>query len=558
MHHPRYAARASALALLFVGSGTVAAEATATPPAFSEAAFRSHVERISSDEFEGRAPGTEGEKKTLAYIEREFRAAGLEPGIGNSFLQPVPLVEIVPHADAAMEVRGARGSLSLRNADDMVVWTRRPVPESRLKDAELVFAGYGIVAPEYGWNDYAGIDMRGKIALVLVNDPGFATQDPKLFTGNAMTYYGRWTYKFEEAVRQGAAGVFVIHETKAAGYPWDVPRNGSDGPQFDMVIDDYESQRLALEGWMTQESAQRVLALAGQDYAALKQAAIDHRFRARPLGITAGVGVRNEVERRTTYNVVGVLPGSKRPDEFFLYTAHWDHLGKGADVPGDKNADTIFNGASDNATGIAALIELARGFGVTRPRPLRSVMFVAFTAEESGTLGSEYFAANPPVPVAQMYGGLNMDNLYAIGQTRDLTVIGFGASELDDYLRRAVARQGRVLVPEPTPEKGFYYRSDHFLLAKQGVPMLYTKAGIDSPTKGAEYGRAWLEEYIANRYHKPSDEYDASWDVSGIMQDIAVYYDVGLALANDSAWPNWREGSEFRAIRDSSRATAAH
>jgi len=559
MYHARFAARAGALALLLVGSGTHAAEGTATTaPAFSEAAFRDHVERISSDEFEGRAPGTEGEKKTLAYIEREFRAAGLEPGIGKSFLQPVPLVEIVPHADGAMEVRGAKGSLSLRNADDMVVWTRRPVPESRVKDAELVFAGYGIVAPEYAWNDYAGIDMRGKIALVLVNDPGFATQDPKLFNGNAMTYYGRWTYKFEEAVRQGAAGVFVIHETKAAGYPWDVPRNGADGPQFDMVLDDYQSQRLALEGWMTQESAQRVLALAGQDYAALKQAAIDNKFRARPLGLTASVGVRNDVQRRTTYNVVGVLPGSKHPDEFFLYTAHWDHLGKGAPVPGDKSADTIFNGASDNATGIAALIELARGFGATRPRPLRSVMFVAFTAEESGTLGSEYFAANPPVPVAEMYGGLNMDNLYAIGQTRDLTVIGFGASDLDDYLRRAVARQGRVLVPEPTPEKGFYYRSDHFLLAKQGVPMLYTKAGIDSPTKGAEYGRVWLDDYIANRYHKPSDEYDASWDVSGIMQDIAVYYDVGLALANESTWPNWREGSEFRAIRDKSRAAAAH
>jgi Zn-dependent M28 family amino/carboxypeptidase len=270
------------------------------------------------------------------------------------------------------------------------------------------------------------------------------------------------------------------------------------------------------------------------------------------------VGVRNDVERRTTYNVVGVLPGSERPGEYFLYTAHWDHLGKSADVPGDKSADTIFNGASDNATGIAALIELARAFGATRPRPQRSIMFVAFTAEESGTLGSEYFAANPPVPVAQMYGGLNMDNLYAIGQTRDLTVIGFGASDLDEYLRRAAARQGRVIVPEPTPEKGFYYRSDHFLLAKQGVPMLYTKAGIDSPTKGADYGRAWLEDYVANRYHKPSDEYDASWDVSGILQDIAVYYDVGLALANESTWPNWRDGSEFRAIRDKSRAAAAH
>jgi len=547
-------ALAGAITLLLGASATWAGDATPTTPAWSESSYRAHIERLASDGFEGRAPGTAGEKKTLAYIEQQFRAAGLEPGIGDSFLQPVPIVEIATHPDDTMPIRGAKGSVTLRYGDDMVVWTRQPVAESRVEDAELVFAGYGIVAPEYGWNDYAGLDMRGKIAVVLVNDPGFATQDPALFTGNAMTYYGRWTYKYEEALRQGAAGLFVVHENKPAGYPWDVVRNGA-ASQIDLRIDDAAKQRLALEGWMTQDAAQRVLALAGEDYGQLKRAAADRKFRARPLGITASVGVRNDVKYSTTYNVVGLLPGSKRPGEYFVYTAHWDHLGKteGAD---DSHVDRIFNGASDNATGVAALIELGRVFAATQPRPERSVMFVAVTAEESGLLGSQHFAENPPAPVASMAGGLNMDNLYAIGRTRDITVIGYGASELDDYLRRAAAKQDRVLVPEPTPEKGFYYRSDHFNLAKHGVPMLYTKAGIDSPTKGPGYGRAWLDDYVANRYHKPSDEYDPAWDVSGILQDIELYYDVGLAVANEAGWPNWRESSEFRAIRDKSRALA--
>ncbi len=422
------------------------------------------------------------------------------------------------------------------------------MPESRIANAEVVFAGYGIVAPEYGWNDYAGLDVRGKLVLALVNDPGYATQDPKLFTGNAMTYYGRWDYKFAEAMRQGAAGLLVIHETKAAGYPWDVPRNGATNAQFDLRVDDYMAKRLPIEGWITEDAASRVLALAGQDFAALKASASKSGFKGRALGVTASAGVKNDVTNKVSYNVVGMVPGSKRPNEAFIYTAHWDHLGKSADAkPGE---DAIFNGAQDNATGISALIELGRAFAQTKPRPERSLMFVAVTAEESGLLGSEYFAEHPPLPVAQMVGGLNMDNLYSVGPTRDLTVIGFGASELEDDLRRAAAKQGRVLVPEPSPEKGFYYRSDHFNLAKHGVPMLYTKAGIDSPTKGSDWGKRWLEDYTARRYHKPSDEYDPGWDVSGTLNDLAVFYDVGLAVANSDRWPNWKPTSEFRAIRD--------
>ena len=523
-------------------------------PDFSEAAYRAHIERLSSDDFEGRAPGTRGEEKTLAYLEAAYREAGLVPVAGNSYLQPVPMVEIASRPDDFMDVAGRGQSIRLAYGDDVVYWTKRPVPESRVTDAELVFAGYGIVAPEYGWNDYAGIDMRGKIAVVLVNDPGFATQNPDLFTGNAMTYYGRWSYKFEEAVRQGAAGVLVVHETKAASYPWEVVRNGAARPQFDLVVEDYEDKRLALEGWMTQGTAERLLAAAGMDYAALKQAALDPQsFEARPLGLKASVGVRNLVRRGESFNVVGVVPGSERPDEYFLYTAHWDHLGR---IPslGRTEADTVFNGAIDNATGTAALLELARVFGKTKPVPDRSIMFVAFTLEESGLLGSQSFAENPPVPVAKMVGGINMDGLDMIGRTGSVSVVGYDASELDDYLRRAVASQKRTAEPEPTPESGYYYRSDHFNLAKQGVPMLYFESGIDHLEHGPDYGRAWQEDYRANRYHKPSDEYDPSWDVSGVLEDLELYYVVGLAVANSDSWPNWRPGGEFRAIRDESRA----
>ena len=548
-------AATGALTLTLLAGCATAPTSPAAPtwPTFSEQAWRAHVETLASDEFEGRGPGTPGEAMTLDYIEAQFRAAGLEPVAGGSFRQPVPLVEISKRPDPTLEVVGTAGALSLRYADDVVFWTRRPVPESRVENAELVFAGYGIVAPEYGWNDYAGLDVRGKVVLVLVNDPGFATQDPALFSGRAMTYYGRWTYKFEEAARQGAAGLLVIHETEPAGYPWDVPRNGAARPQFDLKVTDYEKSRLALEGWITEQATRRVLALAGADYDQLKGAALQRGSATQSLGLTASTGVRNIVRHGESHNVVGVLPGRVRPDEYFVYTAHWDHLGRILSVAGGGNGDTIFNGAIDNATGMAGLLELARAFGAAETRPERSVMFVAFTAEESGLLGSQYFGENPPVPAAQMAGGINMDALYTIGTTRDLRVIGYGASELDQLLRSAAARQGMVLVPEPTPEVGFYYRSDHFNLAKQGVPMLYAKAGHDHREHGPSHGRAWEENYFANLYHTASDEYDPAWDVSGLLLELAIYHEVGLTLANSQDWPQWREGSEFRAIREASR-----
>ena len=384
-------------------------------PSFPEAPYRKHVEVLASDAFEGRAPGTEGEKKTVDYIEQQFKAAGLEGAIDGSFRQPVPVAEIKPHADPTLQVTGAGGkSLALAVLDDVVVWTKRPVPESRIRNAEIVYAGYGIVAPEYGWDDYAGLDVRGKLVLALVNDPGFATQDPTLFTGNAMTYYGRWDYKFAEAVRRGAAGVLVVHETKAAGYPWDVPRNGATKAQFDLRIDDFESQRLPIEGWITEDAASRVLALAGKDFATLKAASSKRGFKAQAARAR---GERRRQERRAVQDVVQRRRHAAGPRTTRRRRSSTPRTGItwAVDTNPKPGEDAIYNGAQDNATGIAGLIELARAFAKTRPRPQRSMLFVAVTAEESGLLGSEYFVAHPPLPVSQMAGGLNMDNLYAVG-----------------------------------------------------------------------------------------------------------------------------------------------
>jgi Zn-dependent M28 family amino/carboxypeptidase len=521
-------------------------------PTFEVARYAEHVRILASDEFEGRQPATAGEAKTVAYLEQEFRRAGLEPGVGGSFRQPVPFVELATHPDSALRIRGAGGETELRYAHEAVYWTKRVVPQAELADSELVFVGYGIVEPAMNWNDYAGIDMRGKTAVILVNDPGFATGDPELFKGRAMTYHGRWTYKYEEAARQGAAGAIIVHEEEPAAYPWAVVRNGAGRPQLTLDSGS-DIPRLGIEGWMTRDAALKVFAAAGLDYDTAKAAAARRGFLPVPLPLRASVRVTNDVRRISSGNVIGVLRGSKRPDEYIVYTAHWDHLGKAPAGEGD----TIYNGAVDNATGTAALIELARAFGELRPAPERSVAFIGFTGEEYGLLGSEYFAEHPTMPLAQIVGGVNMDGMMVDGATRDVTVVGFGASELEDYLAAAAAAQGRVLQPEPTPEKGSYYRSDHFMLARKGVPMLYARAGIDSREHGPEWGLKRNSDYIAQRYHKPSDEFDPGWDLSGAIQDLELYFDVGVMLAMEKGFPNWRPDNEFRAVRDHSRAGAA-
>ena len=519
-------------------------------PSISTERLTSDIKTLASDEFEGRRPATAGEEKTVAYIENAFRAAGLKPGVGDSYRQPVPFVELTTRADDTFRVEGAGGkSLALRYGEQAVYWTKRVVPQVSLEKSELVFVGYGIVEPAMGWNDYAGVDMKGKTAVILINDPGFETNDATLFKGRAMTYHGRWIYKFEEAARQGASGAIIVHEEAPAAYPWAVVQNGAARPQ--LVIDSAQSQpRVAVEGWMTRDAANEVFNAAGLDYASLKAQAVKRGFKPVPMGLTASTSVRNGIRRASSSNVVGILPGTKRPDEYIVLTAHWDHLGRALAFSGDA----IFNGAVDNATGTAGLLELARAFGSVRPAPERSVVFVAFTGEEYGLLGSEYYSDHPTVPLDRVAGGVNIDGMSVTGRTHDVTVVGYGSSELEDYLKVAAEKQGRVLVQEPTPEKGYYYRSDHFMLARKGVPMIYAKSGIDSVAHGKEWGLAQQVDYVSNRYHKPSDEYDPNWDLGGAIDDLELYFAVSYQLTQETRFPDWYPGNEFRAIRERSRA----
>ncbi len=517
----------------------------AAKPTIDAAVWEAHVARLASDEFEGRKPGTQGERQTLDYLQAQFRQLGLEPGNGASFLQAVPFVEITAGSDAQLRL----GDQTLAIGPEAVVWTKRVQPEVSVADSPLVFVGHGVVAPEYGWNDYAGIDMRGKTALILINDPGWDGDDRSLFNGRAMTYYGRWTYKFEEAARQGAAAALIVHETAPAAYGWDTVVNSWSGPQLDMVAADGNASRIALEGWVTRDVAQRLLTTAGQDLDDLKRRAAQPGFRPIELAARAAGSVRNAIRRGESSNVIGLIRGAKRPGEYVIYMGHWDHLGRTL----ARSGDNVFNGAVDNATGIAGLIEIAAAFKRGRP-PERSVVFLALTLEESGLLGSAYYTVNPVFPLAQTVGALNLDALYVGGPTRDVAVSGFGASELEIPLAAAARRQGRVLVGEPTPEKGFFYRSDHFNFAKAGVPSLYFKAGHDDVERGLEYGRQLRVEFDSVRYHKQADEYRPGLDWRGALQDVELMHAVGAQLARERSFPNWNPGNEFRATRDRSRA----
>ncbi|MFQ5679724.1 MAG: M28 family metallopeptidase [Gemmatimonadota bacterium] len=506
-----------------------------------------HIQVLSADSMEGRAPASPGEEKAVTYLKNRFEGLGLRPGNGNSYFQEVPLVSLT--ADPGMTLTVAEGdeARAYEYGSQFMAWTKQVVDRVELNDSELVFVGYGVVAPEYGWNDYEGLDVRGKTVVILVNDPGFATGDPELFNGRSMTYYGRWTYKYEEAARQGAAAAIVVHETEPAGYPWEVVSGSWSGPQFDLVAADANLSRVKVEGWVTLETARELFERAGLSYEALKASAATREFRAVPMGLTASLRVVNEVRRSTSRNVLAVLPGRDRPDEYVVYMGHWDHLGRDPSLEGDQ----IYNGALDNASGSAALLELAQAFTTLERAPRRSILFLVTTAEEQGLLGSKYYASNPVYPLARTVAAINIDGIDIWGPMRDITVVGFGMSELDDYLEAAAGTQNRVLRPDPEPEKGFYYRSDHFEFAKRGVPALYTDAGIDHVEGGEEYGRRMRDEYTAERYHKPSDEYDASWDLSGGVEDLRLLFRVGYRAADGSAYPNWREGTEFRAIRDS-------
>ena len=522
-----------------------------TVPALSEATMKEVTKELSLDSYEGRAPGSPGEVKTVAYLIEKFKAAGLEPGTKGSWTQDVPLVEITAKNVSALSVADKAGkAMSFAYGSEFVVGSYRETPTTKIDMSDMVFVGHGIVAPEKGWNDYAGVDVKGKTVVVMVNDPDFDTAGlDGPFGGKAMTYYGRWTYKFEEAAKQGAAAVLIIHDDAPAAYGWSVVNSSWTGTQFLAQSKDAGASQTAANGWIQKSVATEIFAAAGQDLTKQMAAAKLKGFKAVPLNLTATMSFENDITRKASKNVVGILKGAKRPDEYVLYTAHWDHLGR---CTAAADGDDICNGAIDNATGTAALVALADGHKKAGP-PDRSIVFLAVTAEESGLLGSKYYAENPIFPLSQTVGGVNMDAFSMAGPAKNLTVIGKGKSELDTYLDAAAKAEGRTPEMEPTPEKGFYYRSDHFSFAKLGVPMVYFEGGDDLVTGGKEAAKKIAEDYEKNAYHSPKDEYQDTWDWSGVMSDLKLYYRVGRMLAMTDAWPNWNEGDEFRAIRDKSR-----
>lgn len=522
-----------------------------TVPALSEATMKDVTRELSLDSYEGRAPGSVGEEKTVAYLIAKYKAAGLEPGNNGSWTQDVPLIEITAKNVSALTIADRSSkAMSFAYGNEYVIGSYRETPKTDIKQSEMVFVGHGIVAPEKGWNDYAGVDVKGKTVVVMVNDPDFENEGlDGPFGGKAMTYYGRWTYKFEEAARQGAAAVLIIHDTAPAAYGWNVVNSSWTGTQFLAQSKDGGKSQTKANGWIQKSVAKEIFAAAGQNLDKQMAAAKQKGFKAVPLNLTASMNFENDIARKASKNVIGVMKGTKRPDEYVLYTAHWDHLGRCTAAP---DGDDICNGAVDNATGTAALVALAEGFAKAGA-PERSVVFLAVTAEESGLLGSKFYAENPIFPLSQTVGGVNMDAFSMSGPAKNLTVIGKGKSQLDLYLEAAAKSEGRTPESEPTPEKGFYYRSDHFSFAKLGVPMVYFEGGDDLVTGGKAAAMAAAEDYEKNRYHAPGDEFDEKWDWSGVMSDLKLYYRIGRMLAMTDAWPNWNDGDEFRAVRDKSR-----
>jgi Zn-dependent M28 family amino/carboxypeptidase len=537
-------------ALLF---GLGACQTTPPPvaePQISLATLTTATQILSSDQYEGRAPTTAGEERTVEYLAERFRQAGLQPGNAGSWFQEVPLVETVA-APGPLMISGGTAPLTFNQRADMVANTYQVQPRVTLENSDIVFVGYGINAPERGWNDYQGVDVRGKTVIILVNDPDWRSDGLEgPFNGRAMTYYGRWTYKYEEAARQGAAAAFIVHDTAPASYGWNVVQSSWTGAQYNMDDPAGHMDQSRVIGWLTQDAASRLFANSGLDLRTLSAQAAQPGFRAVPLGSRASITLQNQIRRQASRNVIGMLPGRGRPDEYVIYTAHWDHLGR---CDADATGDDICNGATDNASGTAGLIALAEAHVRAGPAE-RTILFLAVTAEESGLLGSAYYGEHPVHPLARTAGGINMDSLSLNGAARDMVSIGAGKSQLDAYLRRAAAAGGLVLRPEPAPEAGYYYRSDHFSLARHGVPMLYPKLGEDLVRGGPAAGRAAAQDYRANRYHQPGDEYDPAWDWAGALQELNVFYRIGRELAQSDDWPNWNPGDEFRAIRDRSRA----
>ena len=515
-----------------------------------------HIRVLSSDEYEGRKPGSRGEELTVKYIQEQFKQLNLKPGNPDgTYLQKVPLVGITATQVKPLTLSKGTERQTFKWANDVVAWTKHVADGASIDNTDVVFAGYGVDAPEYKWDDFKDVDVKGKTILVLVNDPAVPDPsdpnklDPNTFKGDAMTYYGRWTYKFEEGARKGAAAVLVVHEEKPAGYPFKVVQGNLD-EKFDLVTADKNMSRVNIEGWVTTDVAKKILAMGGQDFETLKKQARTREFRPVPLGLKASMAIKNTLRTIDSQNVVAKLEGTdaQLKDEYVVYSAHWDHLGIGAPVNGDK----IYNGALDNASGVATVLEIARAFTQIKPQPKRSILFLMVTAEEQGLLGSQYYATNPLYPVDKTLANINIDGVNQWGRTKDLTVVGMGASDLDDYLKAAADEQGRVLRPDPEPEKGLYYRSDHFNFAKQGVPALDPDSGIDFVGKDSGYGKAKRDEYTNTDYHQPSDQIKPDWDLSGAVEDAELFLAVGYRVANAPKFPEWKPGNEFKAQRDES------
>ena len=521
--------------------------ATSQPlPKFSEDNIRATIKTLSSDEFGGRAPGSPGEKLTTDYISAKFKEYGLTPANHGSYLQAVPLKQITADPHTALDIGGGPTPLSFAYGTDMIVSTPRPEASVALDHSPLVFAGYGIVAPEYHWNDYAGLDVKGKTVVVLVNDPGYATGDPKLFDGKSMTYYGRWTYKYEEAARQGAAGILIVHETGPAGYPWEVVQGSWSGPLEELPPG--KTYQPTITGWITHDAAEKLFAAADLKFDQLEHAAAVRGFRPMSLKLTASIELKNTVRDIVSHNVVAMVKGTSHPGEALVYSAHWDHLGTHT-VDGKTE---IFHGAVDNGSGIAGLLELARVYAAA-PAPARSVLFIATTCEEQDLLGAEYYAEHPLFPLKDTVGDMNMDVLDTYGRTRDLTVRGRFMSGLDAALAAQAKTLGLALSPDSQPEKGYYFRADHFAFAKVGVPALSIALGTDYVDHPAGWGLAQQQAYVSERYHKPADVYEPSWDLSGMAQQLDLLYLTGHSLVESDAWPAWNPGSPFAAKRAEQR-----
>ena len=520
----------------------------------NERTLAQHIQRLASDAFEGRFPGSIGEELTVEYLIQQFESLGLQPGDpAGSYLQKVPLIGITAASELELAFRRGAEKISLQSGDQFVAWSKQAVQEASIQDSDVIFAGYGVVAPEYNWDDYKDVDVKDKTVVVLVSDPPVpdpddpSKLDEKLFKGKAMTYYGRWTYKLEQAAQKGARACFIIHEPGPAGYPWEVVQDSWSGELFDLVTTDREMPHCALEGWFTNESARSLFQLAGHDLETLKKAAVRRNFKPLPLGLKASLSIENTFRRLDSQNVIAKLEGSdpKLKEQYVIYMAHWDHLGMKTTPKGDQ----IYHGAVDNASGIAGLLEMAKGFTQLQTPPRRSLLFLAVTAEEQGLLGSTYYSENPLYPLVNTVAALNMDGMNVLGPTRDVTITGLGNSTLEDLVEAVCSEQGKVMRPDPQPEKGLFYRSDHFSFAKQGVPSLSLNLGIDYLDRPEGWGLKAREEYTRRHYHKPSDQYDPAWDLSGLVQDLELLLQVGYRVANQDRYPTWKPTSEFRKRR---------